>query len=428
MSVDAALPPSQRGQKIAGARSDLMADLSQRLESNPYDATSNPKGIIDLGSAVNEIMLEDLACWTKRNVKKSQLKESLGYGDAQISQDLPKAAAAFMNEHFRVRLPLTADNILAANGVTTLLDALTYNITDAGDAVLLATPSYGTFANDVWTRNGVRVVEVPCDDIPEERFWGEPPRENGPVPIPELVVRLENAIQVELSQKRKVGGFRPRWAQDWLPGDVQQGDIRYHAGVEANDSISTISTFGWVSALSASTAAKLLSDAKYLRNQYLPQFRRRLIKRRTFVEEELEKYDIPHVKAEAGFFVFVNLSEWVDLLLEKHGKQGDLKFLEYLMKYRVYLEPGQAFFSNRSGWFRLNFGGEKETFKLGLQRLFQCLRLLDGKDHFDPTIGLPGIYHPPPKGSHIVASPEDGRRGKAEDTLPESLIPSETAR
>lgn len=63
----------------------------------------------------------------------------------------------------------------------------------------------------------------------------------------------------------------------------------------------------------------------------------------------------------------------------------------------------QAFFSNRSGWFRLNFGGEKEMFKLGLQRLFQCLRLLDGKDHFDPTIGLPGIYHPPPKGSHIVA-------------------------
>lgn len=52
-----------------------MDDLSKRLESNPYDATSNPKGIIDLGSAVNEIMLEDLACWTKRNVKKSQLKE-----------------------------------------------------------------------------------------------------------------------------------------------------------------------------------------------------------------------------------------------------------------------------------------------------------------------------------------------------------------
>lgn len=111
---------------------------------------------------------------------------------------------------------------------------------------------------------------------------------------------------------------------------------------QANDFVSTISTFGWVSALSASTAAKLLSDAKYLRNQYLPQFRRRLTKRRAFVEEELEKYDIPHVKAEAGFFVFVNLSEWVDLLLEKHGKQGDLKFVEYLMKYRVYLEPGQV--------------------------------------------------------------------------------------
>lgn len=64
----------------------------------------------------------------------------------------------------------------------------------------------------------------------------------------------------------------------------------------------------------------------------------------------------------------------------------------------------QAFFSKRPGWFRLNFGGDKETFKLGLQRLFQCLSLLDGREYLQPFGQDPSLYHPPPKGmAHLVA-------------------------
>lgn len=112
-----------------------------------------------------------------------------------------------MNEHFRARVPLTPNNILVANGVTTLLDTLTYNIADEGDAILLPTPSYGMFSHDVSTRNGVRLVEVPCDDIPEERFWGAPPQDDAPIPTPEIVTRLEAAIKSELSQKRGVAAI-----------------------------------------------------------------------------------------------------------------------------------------------------------------------------------------------------------------------------
>lgn len=74
MPIENALPPSRRGQK--GIRSDAMTDLRKRLEENPYDLEKNPKGIIDLGSAVNELMLDDLSGWTKRNVKKGHLKSS----------------------------------------------------------------------------------------------------------------------------------------------------------------------------------------------------------------------------------------------------------------------------------------------------------------------------------------------------------------
>lgn len=58
-------PPSQRGQK--NVKPDLMIDLSRRVEENAYDKKSNPDGIIDLGSATNDLMKKDLARWIKKH-------------------------------------------------------------------------------------------------------------------------------------------------------------------------------------------------------------------------------------------------------------------------------------------------------------------------------------------------------------------------
>lgn len=44
-----------------------MIDLSRRVKLNAYDQTSNPDGIIDLGSAINDLMRTDLARWIKKN-------------------------------------------------------------------------------------------------------------------------------------------------------------------------------------------------------------------------------------------------------------------------------------------------------------------------------------------------------------------------
>ncbi|KAI8239667.1 1-aminocyclopropane-1-carboxylate synthase-like protein 1 [Colletotrichum sp. SAR 10_96] len=238
-------------------------------------------GIIDLGSAVNELMLEDIASWTRWNLKKSELKDGLGYNDTQGSPELLKAAADFMNEHFNARIPLTSDNILVANGATTLLDTLTYNIADEGDSILLPTPSYGMFAHDISTRN-----------------------------------------------------------QDFGLGGLRIGFLATY-NQEIHDTMRTLSMFGWVSSYSATIAAKLLSDKKYFRDHYTPTFNRRLKKRRILVEGELDKYDIPYMKADSGFFMFVDLSDWMDLLFAQHGKDGELELLEHLMENGVFLEPGK---------------------------------------------------------------------------------------
>ncbi|KAH0428537.1 aminotransferase class I and II [Colletotrichum camelliae] len=467
MSTSHALPPSRRGRR--NVQPDLMIDLSRRLEQDQYHPSKNPKGIIDLGSAVNELMLEDIASWTRWNLKKGELKEGLGYNDTQGSSELLKAAADFMNEHFNARIPLTSDNILVANGATTLLDTLTYNIADEGDSILLPTPSYGMFAHDISTRNQVRLVEVPCDDIPDDRFTGQSTSNGDGARQCEIVARMEDAIEKELSQGRKVAGvllanpenplvhlvvdeiyamtgdnfssmlslgldtnFRNvhvLWgmSKDFGLGGLRTGFLATY-NQEIHDTMRTLSMFGWVSSYSATIAAKLLSDKKYFKDHYTPTFNRRLKKRRILVEGELDKYDIPYMKANSGFFMFVDLSDWMDLLFAQHGKDGELELLEHLMENGVFLEPGkvrqrmpplqtrsephnadmnsdvrQAFFARAPGWFRLSFGGEKHTVKTGLQRLFRCLRALDGKP--DP-LGVADLtpYLPPYRQmAHIVA-------------------------
>ncbi|KAM0420880.1 hypothetical protein ACHAPT_011269 [Fusarium lateritium] len=125
----------------------------------------------------------------------------LQYNDTQGSTDLLAATAKFLNAYFKPTYSLTSSNILAGNGVTAILDALAFNVADEGDSILLPTPSYGMFAHDLITRNGIDLVHVPCDDINEGRFNNEHDNGGGLAP---LTVRLDTALKREQSAGRRV--------------------------------------------------------------------------------------------------------------------------------------------------------------------------------------------------------------------------------
>lgn len=44
-----------------------MIDLSRRLAQNTYHKKYNPSGIVDLGSAKNELMIDELQTWLARH-------------------------------------------------------------------------------------------------------------------------------------------------------------------------------------------------------------------------------------------------------------------------------------------------------------------------------------------------------------------------
>lgn len=432
-----ALPPSNRGQD--NVHPDLMIDLSRRLARNAYDRKSNPSGIVDLGSATNELMLGELQKWYSKYKRTDDKARYLRYNDTQCAPGLPTAAAEFMNKHFHPRVLLTSSNILAANGATALLDTVFFNVADGGDVVLVPTPTYGMFLHDVAARNGLRLIGVPCDDITEARFRQHvrPGR-----PQPELVARLELAAAEQRRMGRRVAALLIANPENplgrcytgevlWylvefcrreglhfvvdeiyalsagpsftsvLSLDLKDGLENVHVvwGMSKDfglggcrvgflatynqrlyETMRTLSMFTWISAFGGILSTRLLTDRKFVTNRYLPMLHKTLNKRRQQLDKFLSANLIGYIVPEAAFFVFIDLSSWLGDVEGNNDKEREIALSEFLMDYGVFLEPGQAFFSKYPGRFRLNYGTEEAVFNLGLSRLAMALRKLDGAD------------------------------------------------
>lgn len=416
-----------------------MIDLSRRLAQNTYHKKFNPSGIVDLGSAKNELMIDELQTWLARHDDEKDKADYLKYNDTQCSPALPASAAEFMNHFFSPRILLTSSNILAGNGVTALLDTLFFNIADEGEVVLFPTPSYGMFAHDVTTRNGLHLVGVPCDDITEARFHQHirPGR-----PQPELINRFETAAAEQRRLGRRVAALlianpdNPharcytsellRYMVDFCQREsihfvvdeiyalsgganftsVLSLDLRDAAGnvhvlwgmskdfgmggcrvgflatynERLYQSMRTVSMFTWISAFGGMAATTVLSNPKYVRRRYLPMYHKILNKRRKQLEEFLNANLIRYTTPDAAFFAFVDLSSWLSNVDGDNDKEGEVNLLEYLMARGVFLEPGSAFSAKVPGSFRLNYGTDDVIFKLGLKRLASALKTLEEED------------------------------------------------
>ncbi|EPQ27755.1 uncharacterized protein PFL1_04892 [Pseudozyma flocculosa PF-1] len=128
---------------------ELMRDL--------FDPETNPNGIVNLGVADNALCRNELL--------------QLTYADRMTaSSRLFKAIAGLFNtktpdypESNRSPLPLLGvepEHIAIGSGATGILDQLFWALCDHGDGVLLSTPYYNAFDNDLTSRAGAVIVPV----------------------------------------------------------------------------------------------------------------------------------------------------------------------------------------------------------------------------------------------------------------------------
>ncbi|KAF4972845.1 hypothetical protein FSARC_671 [Fusarium sarcochroum] len=133
--------------------------LMQKVKTMPkYHPERAPHGLINLSGALNSLMGDWMASYTERET--FSMSECLSYGPLTGSEDLLNAADGFFNSFFDPSEPVLARNILAANGVTSLMDMMAWTLCDPGDGVLYPTPNFYMLDYNMTVRAGLRTVPV----------------------------------------------------------------------------------------------------------------------------------------------------------------------------------------------------------------------------------------------------------------------------
>ncbi|KAL8852215.1 MAG: hypothetical protein Q9221_002925 [Calogaya cf. arnoldii] len=148
----------------------------------------NPEGIVSLGVAENGLMHEELASFYNKLGFKTGL---LTYGDGPFgSRALRSALSSFFNDYFHPIRTVFSEQLLVAGGVTSIIDLVTVGVADEGDGILVGRPLYTSFAKDVSSRAGARMIPVSAE--------GRDPMSE------EMVEEFEKELQKQESQGTKI--------------------------------------------------------------------------------------------------------------------------------------------------------------------------------------------------------------------------------
>jgi aspartate/methionine/tyrosine aminotransferase len=72
-----------------------------------------------------------------------------------------------VNDWFNPSVLIEPSQILATNGVSSLLDLVAFNLAEAGEGILVPVPMYSMFEHDLCARAGLELVPVSTNSIPD---------------------------------------------------------------------------------------------------------------------------------------------------------------------------------------------------------------------------------------------------------------------
>ncbi|CAL5442885.1 unnamed protein product [Camellia sinensis] len=394
-------------------------------DENPYDASNNPSGVIQMGLAENQVsfdLLEEFlekhseeASWGK---KSSGFRENALFQDYHGLQSFRKAMASFMEQIRGGRAKFNPDRVVLTAGATAANELLTFILADPGDALLVPTPYYPGFDRDLRWRTGVKIVPIHTDSsnnfqvTPQalEDAYNSAQAMNINVrgvlitnPSNPLGAALDRSVLEEIldfitcknihlvSDEIYSGSvFCPdefisvaeilesRGYKDServhivysLSKDLGLPGFRVGAIYSYNDKVVTtarrMSSFTLVSSQTQQLLASMLSNKEFTEN-YTKTNRQRLKKRYQMIIDGLRMAGIECLRGNAGLFCWMNLSP----LLEKPTTESELKLWnEALREMKLNISPGSSCHCSEPGWFRVCFANMSEqTLEVALERI-----------------------------------------------------------
>ncbi|CAN4077387.1 unnamed protein product [Withania somnifera] len=381
-------------------------------ENDPFHLTQNPKGVIQMGLAENQLCFDLIQEWISNNPKASicTYEGAQDFKDIAIFQDyhglseFRKAISRFMEKVRGDRVTFDPERIVMSGGATGAHETLAFCLADPGDAFLVPTPYYPGFDRDLRWRTGVQLFPVVCDSSNNFKVTKEaledayekaqeskikvkgllinnPSNPLGTVLDRETlkdILRFINNKTIHLvcdeiyaatafSQPsfisiaevmEEVVGCNNDLVHIVYSLSKDLGFPGFGVGIiySYNDVVVNIarkmSSFGLVSTRTQRLIASMLSDT--------PQ-------RQGMFTKELAQVGITTLKSNAGLFF------WMDLrrLLKESTFEGELELWHIIIhEVKLNVSPGCSFHCSEPGWFRVCFANmDDETMRVALRRI-----------------------------------------------------------
>ncbi|KAJ5496868.1 1-aminocyclopropane-1-carboxylate synthase 6 [Penicillium fimorum] len=363
------------------------------------------------------------------NVSPGLDSTNLTYHEGPFGSNRLRAAMAnLMTTYFHPATPISPNNIVFANGVTSLNTICALSLTNPGDGILLAQPIYGSFTGDLSVPSDYQLIYTP--------FHGDDPFSPASVARYEetfLKARHETGVKIQallicnphnplgrcysretlqavllFCQKYQIhlisdeiyalsvygnhdsDGFVSILSIDPIPLGVSPALIHVlyglskdfaAAGLRLGCLISqnqrllqaalSMSRFHWPSNISCSIATAVLEDREFVET-FLPKSRQLLCSHRDLAVRALEEAGIPFAQGSvAGFFLWIDLSKCLDdeIVTGQGEWAAELDLSRRLQQTGVVMSSGHAYHNEVAGWFRVIFSVEVEMLKVGLSRI-----------------------------------------------------------
>lgn len=400
----------------------------QEYEKNPYDEIQNPKGIIQMGLAENQLSFDLLESWLGQNPDAAGFKrngESI-FRELALFQDyhgLPafkNALVQFMAEIRGNKVTFDSNNLVLTAGATSANETLMFCLADRGDAFLLPTPYYPGFDRDLKWRTGAEIVPIHCTSSNgfritksalEEAYKEAKSRNlrvkgvlvtNPSNPLGttltrnelELLLSFVDTKGIHLISDEIYSGTvfnspnfvsvmevlieKNMYTEVWdrvhivysLSKDLGLPGFRVGA-IYSNDDVvvsaaTKMSSFGLISSQTQYLLSAMLSDKKFTKT-YVSENQKRLKKRHAMMVRGLQSAGISCLESNAGLFC------WVDMrhLLSSNTFEAEIELWKKIV-YEVGLNisPGSSCHCTEPGWFRACFANMSEdTLNLAIQRI-----------------------------------------------------------
>ncbi|CAN4077389.1 unnamed protein product [Withania somnifera] len=381
-------------------------------ENDPFHLTQNPKGVIQMGLAENQLCFDLIQEWISNNPKASicTYEGAQDFKDIAIFQDyhglseFRKAISRFMEKVRGDRVTFDPERIVMSGGATGAHETLAFCLADPGDAFLVPTPYYPGFDRDLRWRTGVQLFPVVCDSSNNFKVTKE---------------ALEDAYEKAQESKIKVKGLLINNPSNPLGTVLDRETLKDILRFINNktihlvcDEIYAATAFSQPSFISIAEVMEevvgcnndlvhiVYSLSKdlgfpgfgvgiiYSYNDVVVNIARkmssfglvstrtqrliasismRLAQRQGMFTKELAQVGITTLKSNAGLFF------WMDLrrLLKESTFEGELELWHIIIhEVKLNVSPGCSFHCSEPGWFRVCFANmDDETMRVALRRI-----------------------------------------------------------